>query len=54
MNMNKETYERTTLNITRFDAEDIIVTSGETPPTPPTPPTFTGGDYEGVYIPGGM
>ena len=44
--MNKEVYERTTLNITRFDAEDIIVTSGETPTPTPTPPNFTPHTYE--------
>ena len=33
-----ETYERTKLIITEFDAEDVIITSGEvTPPTPEEP-----------------
>ena len=47
--MNKEVYERTTLSITQFDAEDIIITSGEggdTPTPTPTPPTFKPGNYE--------
>lgn len=42
--MNKVTYERMILNITEFDAEDVIVTSGEEPT--PTPPPFTPGEYE--------
>lgn len=31
MNMNKETYERLLMDVTEFDIEDIITTSGETP-----------------------
>lgn len=48
--MFKETYKRTKLEITCFDAEDIIITSGE--------PPFTHDDYEdtsnntpSVYVP---
>ena len=29
--LNKETYERTSLEITEFSGEDVIVTSGENP-----------------------
>ena len=29
MYMNKETYERLLMDVTRFDTEDIITTSGE-------------------------
>ena len=43
--MKKESYERTKLDITCFDAEDIIITSGEEP-TPVNPPSFTPGTYE--------
>ena len=33
--MTKEKYERIILNITEFDKDDVIATSGETPlPTP--------------------
>ena len=42
--MNKETYERLLMDVTQFDAEDIITTSGEEPT--PTPPSYTPGDYE--------
>ena len=44
--MNKETYERMILDITEFDAEDIIITSGEEP-GPNIPPQFNPGEYEG-------
>ena len=33
--MNKEIYERMSLEITEFDTEDIIITSGEEPVNPP-------------------
>ena len=29
MNLNKETYERLLMDVTKFDTEDIITTSGE-------------------------
>lgn len=32
--MIKETYERLSMDVTQFDAEDIITTSGETPVDP--------------------
>ncbi len=37
MNMNKETYERLLMDVTEFDTEDVITTSGITPGgnTPP-------------------
>ena len=28
MNMNKETYERLMMDVTKFDVEDVITTSG--------------------------
>lgn len=45
MNMIKETYERLFMDVTEFDAEDIITTSGEgggggTTPGGNTPPVF--------------
>lgn len=33
--MNKETYERLLMDVTEFDVEDIITTSGETNPHNP-------------------
>ena len=43
--MNKETYERLNMDVTEFDTEDIITTSGETPggdtPGGNTQPPFT-------------
>ena len=32
--MNKETYERLLMDVTEFDTEDVITTSGETPGQP--------------------
>lgn len=49
--MNKETYERLLMDVTEFEAEDIITTSGETPPTP-VPPPYNPEDNE-VIFPGG-
>ena len=34
MNMNKETYERLAMDVTKFDVEDVITTSGEGGDTP--------------------
>ena len=31
MNMNKETYERPLMDVTKFDVEDVIITSGSEP-----------------------
>ena len=42
--MNKETYERLLMDVTEFEAEDIITTSGETPT--PVPPPYTDGENE--------
>jgi len=39
MNMNKETYERLLMDVTEFDTEDVITTSGITPGGN-TPPAF--------------
>ena len=48
--MNKESYERLSMDVTQFDAEDVITTSGLTP----SQPDFKPNDYEGVFIPTGM
>lgn len=50
--MNKETYERLLMDVTEFDAEDIITTSGETPT--PVIPDYLDGENEshGVTVPG--
>ena len=47
----KSVYERTNLIITEFDAEDVIVTSGESPidPTPTEPPLPTLSKRENRY-----
>lgn len=51
--MNKETYERLEMDVTKFDVEDVITTSGVGPgpgPGPgPTPPDYDPGDYEHIY-----
>lgn len=36
--MNKELYKRLQMDVTKFEAEDVITTSGETPT--PVPPPF--------------
>ena len=41
--MNKETYERTSLEITKFDNEDVIATSGIVSGTPDKDKYETGG-----------
>lgn len=41
--MNKVTYERLKMDVTQFETEDVITTSGE---TPVTPPPFVPGDWE--------
>ena len=43
MNMIKETYERLTMDVTKFDVEDVITTSGV---GPSTDPDYDWGDYE--------
>ena len=58
MKMNKETYERSELEITAFDVEDIITTSGVGPggggtePATEQPTSEPPGPYE--LFPGGM
>lgn len=48
--MNKETYERLYMDVTQFDTEDIITTSGEEPT--PTAHTLTQGRFEqGIGMP---
>ena len=42
--MNKETYERASLEITKFDNEDVIATSGITTGTPDKD-KYEGGGY---------
>ena len=58
MNMNKETYERLLMDVTEFDAEDIITTSGEEPGPGPDinhSTNFTLGRFEqGLGIPLGF
>ena len=44
--MKKDTYERLSLVVTEFDAEDVIVTSGEIPGPGQDDPAFQGGGYE--------
>ncbi len=46
--MIKETYERLSMDVTQFDAEDIITTSGETPLEPHH--TETGRDEMGFGL----
>ena len=45
MNMNKATYERLNMDVTKFDAEDVITTSG-IGPGGNTPPNFSTGPWE--------
>ena len=45
--MNKESYERLNMDVTKFDVEDVITTSGVNPdPHQDTPPAFTAGKWE--------
>lgn len=46
--MNKEAYERLAMDVTKFDVEDVITTSGEGGDTPGgnTPPAFTSSNWE--------
>ena len=48
--MNKETYERLYMDVTQFDAEDVITTSEETMPDF-VPGDNGGGPAGGIYIP---
>ena len=51
--MKKESYEKMRLDITEFETEDIIVTSGETPgPGPNIPPAPDAGEYGNIAVPG--
>lgn len=47
--MKKETYKRLLMDVTEFDVEDIITTSGELPPPP-----FTDDDNEHSLVPTGI
>ncbi len=53
--MNKETYERLSMDVTQFDVEDVITTSGVTPGGGggSDSHTLTPGDYEGIFVPVG-
>lgn len=45
--MNKELYERLYMDVTEFDKEDVIATSGEIPGGGGSvPPNFVPGTYE--------
>ena len=44
MNMIKETYERLTMDVTKFDVEDVITTSGVGPGPGPGPGPDPGGN----------
>jgi hypothetical protein len=39
--MKKETYERLAIDVTEFDVEDVITTSGVNPGPNPNKPAFT-------------
>ena len=55
--MTREIYERAKLNITEFDTEDVIATSGnEGGGTQTPPPAFTASLYEApvVFVPHGF
>lgn len=45
--MKKESYERLNMDVTKFDVEDVITTSGVSPdPHQVTPPALTAGKWE--------
>lgn len=53
--MNKETYERLVIDVTQFDTEDIITTSGEEPvPVVDTHSTHMGRFEQGIGLPLGF
>ena len=52
--MIKETYERLVIDVTQFDAEDIITTSGEEPPVPIQHSTHMGRFEQGLGLPLGI
>ena len=53
--MIKETYERLYMDVTQFDAEDIITTSGEGPGPVIEPHSLTFGRFEnGINPPVGI
>ena len=55
--MMKETYERLAMDVTKFDVEDVITTSGINPSDEPggnKPPTFTVGSWEMPVVPNGV
>ena len=53
--MIKEAYERLSMDVTQFDVEDVITTSGVTPGGGGggDSHTLTPGDYEGIFVPVG-
>ena len=54
MNMNKETYERLLMDVTEFDVEDVITTSGVTPGGGGSDPSWYWNPYEDGFMPNGM
>ena len=50
--MIKEAYERLSMDVTQFDVEDVITTSGVTPGGGDSH-NLNPGDYEGIFIPVG-
>ena len=52
--MIKEAYERLSMDVTQFDIEDVITTSGLTPGGGGGDShNLNPGDYEGIFIPVG-
>lgn len=50
--MIREAYERLSMDVTQFDIEDVITTSGVTPGGGDSH-NLNPGDYEGIFIPVG-
>ncbi len=53
--MIKEAYERMSMDVTQFDVEDVITTSGLTPGGGGGSDShyLSPGDYEGIFVPVG-
>ena len=53
--MIREAYERLSMDVTQFDIEDVITTSGVNPGGGggSDSHTLTPGDYEGIFVPVG-
>ena len=52
--MNKEAYERLMMDVTQFDAEDVITTSGIGPGGGGSDPSWYWNPYEDGFMPNGM